>query len=138
MFSIGALSRETGVKVPTIRYYEAVGLLAAARRTHGNQRRYGPAELQRLGFVRHARDLGFSIDAIRTLIELNTHPDRSCAEAGAIARDQLADVQAKISRLQRLEVELARIAKGCDGSGPAGECYVLSSLADHGKCGAEH
>lgn len=138
MFSIGALSRETGVKVPTIRYYEDVGLLAAAERTEGNQRRYGRAELERLGFIRHARDLGFSIGAIRGLIDLNNHPDRSCAEAGSIARDQLEDVREKIARLQRLEVELARIAQGCDGSGPAGECYVLASLADHGKCGSEH
>ncbi|MEM7177829.1 MAG: helix-turn-helix domain-containing protein [Pseudomonadota bacterium] len=138
MFSIGALSRETGVKIPTIRYYEDMGLLAAVERTQGNQRRYGRAELERLGFIRHARDLGFSIEAIRSLIDLNTHPDRPCAEAGALARDQLGDVREKITRLQRLEVELARIAKGCNGSGPAGECYVLSSLADHGKCGSEH
>lgn len=138
MFSIGDLSRRTGVKVPTIRYYEEIGLLTAAARTSGNQRRYGQSELEVLGFVRHARDLGFSLVAIRALIELQGHPDRSCAEANALARDQLADVRIRIRRLQALEGELERIAVGCAGDGTAGECYVLRALADHGQCTGDH
>ncbi len=74
MFSIGELSRRTKVKVPTIRYYEEMGLLAEAERTSGNQRRYDKAGLERLSFIRHARDLGFSIEAISSLIELQEHP----------------------------------------------------------------
>ena len=70
MFSIGELSKRTKVKVPTIRYYEEMGLLAEAERTRGNQRRYDKAGLERLSFIRHARDLGFSIEAISSLIEL--------------------------------------------------------------------
>ena len=77
MFSIGQLSKQTGVKVPTIRYYEQVGLLVSAGRTDGNQRRYDKEGLERLGFIRHARDLGFSIEAITALIDLQQHPDRS-------------------------------------------------------------
>ncbi len=138
MYSIGALSRLTGVKVPTIRYYEQVGLLAEPDRTAGNQRRYGRAELDRLGFIKHARDLGFSIDAITTLIALNDHPDQSCAEATDIARRQLADVREKIASLVRLEGELERIATGCAGDGIANDCYVLASLSDHSRCGADH
>ncbi|MGR3488392.1 MULTISPECIES: MerR family transcriptional regulator [Paracoccaceae] len=138
MLSIGDLSRRTGVKVPTIRYYEQSGLLEATARTDGNQRRYGEAEAEKLGFIRHARDLGFSLDAIRALIELQDHPDRSCAEANALARDQLAEVTERIRRLQALERELQRIAEGCDGDGTAGSCYVLRSLADHGACETEH
>lgn len=138
MFSIGALSKRTGVKVPTIRYYEQTGLIDAPERTEGNQRRYGQAELERLGFIRHARDLGFSIDAISALIKLQDHPDRSCKEATDIAIVQLYDVRAKIERLKKLETELVRISDGCTGDGTSEDCYVLASLSNHGLCETEH
>ena len=138
MFSIGELSKRTKVKVPTIRYYEEMGLLAAPERTAGNQRRYTNEGLERLSFIKHARDLGFSIEAIAALIELQGHPDRSCAEATDIASAQLSDVRAKIKRLRALEKELARISKGCDGDGLSEDCYVLASLADHDLCEREH
>ncbi|MBB5723358.1 DNA-binding transcriptional MerR regulator [Loktanella ponticola] len=138
MFSIGALSQHTGVKVPTIRYYEQMGLMSAPERTEGNQRRYGRAERERLGFIKHARDLGFSIGAICSLIELNNHPNRSCAEASEIAASQLVYVREKIASLTRLERELARISDGCSGNGIADKCYVLASLADHARCETDH
>ena len=138
MFSIGELSKRTKVKVPTIRYYEEMRLLAEAERTSGNQRRYDKAGLERLSFIRHARDLGFSIEAISSLIELQDHPARSCEAATDIAVAQLADVRAKIKRLKLLEKELARISKGCDGQGVSEDCYVLASLADHELCHRKH
>ncbi len=138
MFSIGEIARRTGVKVPTIRYYEEMGLLAAMERTEGNQRRYGDKELEKLAFIKHARDLGFSIDAISSLIDLQDHPDRSCAEATEIARLQLSDVQTKIARLTALEQELNRISQSCSGDTVSGDCHVLASLADHQHCETEH
>lgn len=138
MFSIGQLSKRTKVKIPTIRYYEEMGLLDEAERTAGNQRRYGVEGLERLNFVRHARDLGFSIEAISALIDLQQHPDQSCDTAKGIATSQLADVRAKIKRLKTLEKELARISKGCDGDGVAENCYVLASLGDHRLCETDH
>ncbi|PXW67175.1 DNA-binding transcriptional MerR regulator [Loktanella sp. PT4BL] len=138
MFSIGELSKRTKVKVPTIRYYEEMGLLAEAERTAGNQRRYDKDGLERLSFIRHARDLGFSIEAILSLIELQDHPDRSCEAANSIATSQLVSVRAKIKQLKALEKELVRISKGCDGSGVSEDCYVLASLSDHGLCDREH
>ncbi len=138
MFSIGELSKRTKVKIPTIRYYEEMGLLPEPERTAGNQRRYSNEGLERLSFIRHARDLGFSIEAISSLIELQDHPDRSCATATGIATAQLSEVRAKIKRLKSLERELSRIARGCDGRGMAEDCYVLASLADHGLCDREH
>ena len=138
MFSIGELSKRTKVKVPTIRYYEETGLLAAPDRTEGNQRRYDAAGLARLNFIKHARDLGFSIDAISELIGLQGYPDRSCQAATDIAVTQLSDVRAKIKRLRALEKELVRISKGCDGAGVSQDCYVLASLADHKLCRHEH
>lgn len=138
MFSIGELAKRTKVKVPTIRYYEEMGLLAEAERTSGNQRRYDRAGLERLSFIRHARDLGFSIESISSLIDLQDHPDRSCEAATDITTSQLEAVRAKIKRLRALERELNRISKGCDGDGVSGECYVLASLADHNLCDREH
>ncbi|WP_417725878.1 MerR family transcriptional regulator [Roseovarius sp.] len=136
--SIGDLSRRTGVKVPTIRYYETRGLLDAPLRSAGNQRRYGRAELERLGFIRHARDLGFALDAIAALIELQDHPDRACTTATRIAQVQLEAVRQKIRRLRALEAELARITGGCTGTGTSRDCYVLASLADHDLCAQDH
>ncbi len=138
MFSIGEISRRTGVKVPTIRYYEEMGLLSAPERTTGNQRRYGGAELQTLAFVKHARELGFSIEAISQLIELHHHPDQACKAATDIAQGQLSAVRSKIEQLKALEVELNRIAQSCDGGTVSGECHVLASLADHSLCETDH
>lgn len=138
MFSIGELSRRTKVKVPTIRYYEDIGLLAEPERTAGNQRRYDQDGLQRLNFIRHARDLGFSIEAITALIDLQDHPEKPCQSAGEIAKAQLDDVRAKLARLKSLETELARIAEACDGGGTAGACQVMSALADHSQCTNDH
>ncbi len=138
MFSIGEVAKTTGVKVPTIRYYESIGLLSDPGRTSGNQRRYGHAEIDRLTFIRHARDLGFPLDAVRQLIRLSRHPEQSCADADRIAVGQLQAVRARIARLRRLESELERIA-GCCSSGTAiGDCRVIEALSDHGKCASEH
>ncbi len=90
MLSIGELSRQTHVKVPTIRYYEQTGLLDAPARSQGNQRRYGREAAKRLSFIRHARDLGFDVAAIRELIDLSRDPDRPCADANRIASEHLA------------------------------------------------
>ena len=137
MLSIGELSRETGVKVPTIRYYEQMGLITAPERSAGNQRRYSRAELERLAFIRHGRDLGLSIEDIRELLELSAIPDQTCAQANKIAADHLAVIREKILRLQKLEKELARIATGCKGH-TIGECYVIESLSNHGLCADGH
>lgn len=137
MYSIGDLSRRTGVKVPTIRYYEQMGLIAAPDRSEGNQRRYERAELERLTFIRHARDLGFPIEAVRELLSLSGHPDEPCERADQIAREQLVEVREKIGRLQKLEQELDRIVSHC-GNHTVGDCYVIRALSDHGLCDNEH
>ncbi len=138
MYSIGQLSKRTGVKVPTIRYYEQMGLLAESVRTEGNQRRYDAEGLERLSFIRHARMLGFSIEEISALIQLQNHPDRSCRAANEIANAQLTAVRSKIKQLKALERELSRISKGCSDEGDLQDCYVLASLADHQLCRSDH
>ena len=138
MLSIGDLSRRTGVKVPTIRYYEQMGLLAAPDRSEGNQRRYERSDVERLAFIRHARSLGLDIPAIRELIKLSEHPKEPCANADRIAADHLVAVREKIASLKKLEHELERIVSHCDGGHRIEDCYVIRALSDHPLCEAEH
>ena len=138
MLSIGEISRRTDVKVPTIRYYEQIGLMPDPGRTDGNQRRYGDDAVERLNFIRHSRDLGFSVDAIRELIELGEHPGRPCERADTIAATQLREVRARIARLQSLERELERMLAACSGRHDIGDCRVYAALADHALCAEDH
>lgn len=137
MLAIGDLSRRTGVKTTTIRYYETMGLLREADRSGGNQRRYGREDLERLAFIRHARDLGFSLDDIRELIALSQHRQMPCNGADSIASGHLAEVRSKIAKLRKLEQELERIVSHCDGHSIE-DCYVIRALSDHGLCDSEH
>ncbi len=136
--SIGALSRATNVKVTTIRYYEDIGLLEEPDRTASGRRVYGTDSFERLGFIRHARDLGFSVDAIRELIELQSSEGKDCSHVDGIARRHLTDVQMRIEQLQSLESELNRMLDQCRG-GEIGNCAILESLANHEHCiGEQH
>jgi DNA-binding transcriptional MerR regulator len=130
---IGALSRETGVKVPTIRFYEQIGLLPSPPRTGSNRRAYGPEDVKRLRFIRHARELGFEVEAIRQLISLSRHPEQPCQGADAIAREHLAQIDHKIERLVALRAELQHMLDNCTQERIA-DCRVLEVLADHREC----
>jgi DNA-binding transcriptional MerR regulator len=129
--SIGDLAAHTGVKVPTIRYYEQIGLLPAPPRTEGQQRRYSGKAIKRLGFIRHSRELGFDVEAIRTLLSLQDEPDQSCATADRIAKARLAEVEMRIASLTALRLELQRMVKEC-ACGRVSECRVIETLADTG------
>ncbi|MET0745881.1 MAG: helix-turn-helix domain-containing protein [Microvirga sp.] len=135
--SIGELSRLTAVKVPTIRYYEQVGLLAEPVRTMGGQRRYGDPEVKRLHFIRHARELGFEMDDIRELLELSARPNQSCHEADSIAGRNLAAIERRIRQLEALRGELRRMVDECR-HGRICDCRVIEVLADHGQCHHDH
>lgn len=135
--SIGKLAAATGVKVPTIRFYEQIGLLAPPPRTASDRRLYDDAALSRLSFIRHARQLGFDLDAIRSLLDLSDHPERSCGEANTIAERHLADVSEKIARLQVLRAELSRMTTECSG-GRISACKVIEVLHDHTLCAEGH
>lgn len=137
MLTIGNLARKTGAKVQTIRYYEQIRLLREPGRTEGGQRRYEAADLDRLAFIRHARQLGFSLDAIRELLELSDRPQQSCADADSIARRQLKQVEQRLKRLQALKTELKRMIAECQG-GEVADCRVLEVLRDHSECLTEH
>lgn len=137
MLTIGTLARRTGTKVQTIRYYEQIRLMPEPGRTSGGQRRYGEAELDRLAFIRHSRQLGFSLEAIRELLDLSDHPEKSCEEADRIARRHLRQVEQRMERLEALRTELARMVQECSG-GSTSDCRVLDVLRDHSECLTAH
>ena len=126
--AIGDLARATDTKVETIRYYERVGLLPQPARTAGNYRLYAPAHLARLSFIRRSRELGCSIDQVRALLSLADQKDRSCAEVDEIAREHLAEVDAKIIALKKLRRELDAIIRRCD-VGTITDCRIIDALA---------
>jgi DNA-binding transcriptional MerR regulator len=131
--AIGKVSEASGVKVTTVRFYEQIGLLPAPPRTDGGRRTYDRKDVERLTFIRHSRELGFEIDQIRTLLELQDRPDQSCADADTIAKARLVEVKAKIASLTALQAELERMVDGCS-HGRVESCRVIEILADHGKC----
>jgi DNA-binding transcriptional MerR regulator len=128
--TIGQAAREAGCKVQTLRYYEELGILPKPLRTAGNQRVYGEEHLSRLAFIRHARELGFSLEAVRELLSLGARPDQSCAKADAIATAHLGEIERKIAALTALRGELARMVESCR-QGRISECRVIEVLADH-------
>lgn len=134
MYSIGQLSRRTGVKVTTIRFYETKGLIPNEGRSAGNQRRYSNAGLERLLFIRHARDLGLPLDSIRALIDMDG-TDHATAHRIAVAH--LGDLRNRIAQLQKLETELTRISTACKG-GKDAPCRIVTAFGDHTSCGSDH
>ena len=137
MLTIGKLGEAAGVKVPTIRYYEQIGLLPEPERSAGNQRLYGAQARERLAFIRHARDLGFPLEAIRDLLSLSDTPHQSCAAADVIATKQLVAVKERIARLTALQAELERMLSQC-AQGTIADCRVIEVLGDHGLCARDH
>ena len=132
-FTIGRLAHLSGCKVQTIRYYEQIGIMPEPMRSEGNQRLYDDNHAARLGFIRHSRALGFSLDEIRELLDLSDDPDRPCEVADEIAKRHLAEVSFKIEQLTALKGELERMVDHCSG-GRVCDCRVIEILSDHDKC----
>lgn len=126
--SIGELGRLTDTKVETIRYYERIGLFAAPRRTTGNYRAYSGEHLSRLSFIRRSRDLGFSLDQVRALLDLSDDRDRSCEAVDIIAKSHLAEVDRKIADLRALRRELNNMITQCQ-CGTVADCRIIEALS---------
>jgi Cu(I)-responsive transcriptional regulator len=126
-FSIGELAKATGTKAETVRYYERIGLLPEPARTGGNYRAYARPHLERLSFVRRARDLGFSLDQVRALLRLADDRSQSCAEVDRIAKLHLTEVERKVADLVSLGGELRQLIDQCR-HGTIAECRILDAL----------
>jgi MerR family mercuric resistance operon transcriptional regulator len=127
MLPIGALSKRSGVNIETIRYYERVKMLAPPPRTASGRRVYDLTDLRVLVFIRRSRELGFSLDEIRALLQLGGLEKASCREVRAIAAHHLEDIRAKLSDLKKLERLLAETVAQCSGK-TAPDCPVLDIL----------
>lgn len=125
--AIGALSKRTGVNIETIRYYERIGLLPPPPRSAGRHRLYGDAHRRRLVFIRRARELGFSLDEVRTLLGLGARHSLSCGEVRMLAQRHIAAIHDKVRDLRRLERKLASLVARCRGD-TVPECPILDAL----------
>ena len=136
-YAIGELSALAGVKVPTIRYYEEIGLLQAPARTEGNQRRYDGDALKRLRFIAHARAMGFPMASLKAMLRIAGHPEDPCDDIDALVRGRLAEVDERIARLTNLRDELSGMLES-HAHGRVAECRVIEVLSDHDNCSHEH
>jgi MerR family mercuric resistance operon transcriptional regulator len=127
---IGTLSKRTGCNIETIRYYERIGLMPRPIRTEGGHRLYGEAQGRRLGFIRRTRELGFTLDQIRTLLKLVDGGRYTCAQVKRITVHHLDEVRRKVADLRKIERVLAEMAAQCDG-GTVPKCPVIDALFDH-------
>ena len=129
--SIGALATVTGCKVVTIRYYEKIGLLAEPGRNRGGHRIYDRRHLERLVFIRKARELGFPLGTVRELLSLSARPvEAPCSEVDSIAIARLAEVRGKIADLKALHDELGQMLRSCQAD-KIGDCQIIGSLGRH-------
>ena len=126
--TIGTLATATATKVETIRYYERIGLMPEPARSAGNYRTYDGAHVARLRFVRRSRDLGFTIEQIRALLDLADQCDRDCAVVDAIAREHLSAIERKIADLNALRGELRTLIDRCAG-GTIADCRIIEALS---------
>lgn len=126
--AIGALSGRTGVNIETARYYEKIGLVPPPARTEGGHRAYEEAHVARLTFIRRARELGFTLDEVRSLLRLvDGGHAHTCSDVQAVAVAHLEDVRKKIRDLKRLERTLGGIVSRCEG-GTVPECPIVEAL----------
>ncbi len=126
-FTIGALSKGTGCKIETIRYYERIGLLPKPPRSPGGHRLYQDDHLRRLTFIRRCRELGFTLDEVRGLLRLVDGGAYTCAEVKTLTLDHVAEVRRKLADLRRMKRVLEEMAAECEG-GEVPECPIIDAL----------
>lgn len=131
LIPIGALARRTRCNIETIRFYEKIGVLEKPARTEGGHRAYDRGHVERLTFVRRARELGFTLDEVRALLRLAEARDVPCAAVKDLAATHLAEVMAKIADLRAMRKALAALIAQCDTRGDAADrpgCPLIETL----------
>jgi Cu(I)-responsive transcriptional regulator len=129
--NIGGAAKRSGVSAKMIRYYESIGLVIPADRTAGNYRTYDQRAVTRLRFIQRARALGFSTDDIQRLLALWADRSRSSAEVKTLALNHIADLEARIAVLRRMQGALAHLAERCHGDDHP-DCPIIDDLAGEG------
>ena len=126
--NIGEAARAAGVSAKMIRHYESIGLFAQAARTEAGYRTYDEREIHTLRFIRHSRDLGFSLEQIRALLGLWQDRTRPSRDVQALAQQHLAELDAKLAELQAMKTTLQQLVQGCHGDDRP-DCPILDTLA---------
>jgi Cd(II)/Pb(II)-responsive transcriptional regulator len=132
---IGELSRAASTPVETIRYYEREGLLPEPPRTDNNYRVYGPAEKERLAFIRHCRTLDMTLDEIRVLLRFKDAPGEDCGAVNRLLDEHLGHVQARIDELRALHEQLRHLREQCVDASAAGDCGIISGITREAASG---
>lgn len=125
---IGELAQATLCPIDTVRYYEREGLLPAPARSRGNYRLYGPAQVERLRFIRHCRSLDMTHEEIRTLLAFRDAPGKSCDEVNSLLDEHIGHVARRIDELRALERELKQLRGQCRVVRAARDCGIMRSL----------
>jgi len=126
--TIGQLARQTDIGLETIRFYEREGLIENPPRRPSGYRAYPPETVQRVRFIRTAKELGFSLKEIGELLALRVDPVESCAHVKAIAEDRVADIEQRIRTLQRMRKALRKLVTACEAREATSDCPILDSL----------
>lgn len=129
MMNIGQVAKASGVSAKMIRYYESIGLMQTADRTDAGYRQYSENDLHTLGFIRRARDLGFSLERIQTLLGLWQDRGRQSAEVKKLAGSYIAELDEQIEKMMLIRQQLAHLAQACHGD-TRPDCPILDQLSD--------
>ena len=130
MMTRGELARHGQVNPETIRYYERSGLLPPAPRSEAGYRLFDPAAVQRIRFIKRAQAVGFSLDEIRTLLDLQFAPEATCGDVRAMVETKIGEIERKIGLLQAMRDELRVLFDDCPGGDhPTDECPILERFA---------
>jgi len=128
MITIGKLAKRVNLNIETIRYYERKGLIPKPRRRESGYREYSDETTKRILFIKHAKDLGFSLKEINELLSLKLDPGTSCSDVRKKAEIKIEDIEGKIKTLRKMKKALLKLTTICSGSGPVSECPILEAL----------
>ena len=126
--TIGEVAKAAEIGVETVRFYEREGLIAEPPRRRSGYRQYPPDTVRRLRFILRAKELGFTLTEIGELLELRVDPTKSCADVRTLARAKMADIEAKMLDLARIQAALAELVRTCRGKGATSDCPILDAL----------
>ncbi|BCL62820.1 mercuric resistance operon regulatory protein [Desulfomarina profundi] len=131
--TIGKVAKQAGLGVETIRFYERVGLLEEPPRTDSGYRQYPPEAIDKLRFIKRAKQLGFSLQEVGELFSLRLNQDATCSDVKIKAEVKIRDIEKKIYDLNRMKEALAQLTLQCSGSGPIHQCPILAALEPEGE-----
>lgn len=130
VLTIGKVAKQAGVGIETIRFYEREGLIAEPPRRESGYRQYPPQTVDRVRFIKRAKELGFSLREIKELMALRVAPGTTCGHIKKRAQAKIADIEERIRTLERMKRALAKLTLACGGRGPIKDCPIMEALED--------